>query len=150
MTDSSVNTQQELEWQISLRNLEQRINMYRRRARVGAATEQEAEEVARAMENVGASHFDPDVRRHWRERTRAFRAADADERDGILEEIGKGFLKILTTPFMLVGAVLQAAGGILGGVASILKGFGNLTKKLSYTGSLNQRGCLRKPEEATE
>ncbi|KXN90866.1 hypothetical protein AN958_03520 [Leucoagaricus sp. SymC.cos] len=131
----TVDAKQELEWKSSLRNLEHHMDTYKSRSRGGGDLEQEAEGVAKAMEEVAASHPDPKVKTHWRDKARAFRAASSEERDGILEEIGKGFLILLTTPFLLVGAVMQAAGGILAGVGSILKGLGRLMKKLSYTGS---------------
>jgi hypothetical protein len=134
-----VDAKQELEWKSSLRNLEHHMGTYKSQAQAGGALEQEAEEVAKAMEQVADSHTDPKVKTHWRQKARIFRVAKADEREGILEEIGKGLLILLTTPFFLVGAVLQAAGGILNGVGLVLKGIGRLTKKLSYTGS-SKRG----------
>lgn len=130
-----VDPQQELEWQKSLKNLESQIGTYKeRRAKQGAVADGEVEQVAQAMEQVAKSHTDPKVKVHWLKKAAAFRAAGSDDRDGILEDIGKGFLVLLTTPFFLVGAVLQAAGGILSGVGSILKGLGGLARKLTYTG----------------
>ncbi|KAF5351882.1 hypothetical protein D9756_007685 [Leucocoprinus leucothites] len=137
--------QRELEWKSSLRNLEHVMDTYKSRSGESGVSERDVEQVAEAMEQVAASHADPVVKTHWRERAKAFRAARADERDGILEEIGKGFLMLLTTPFFLVGAVLQAAGGILNGVGSILGGLGRLTRKLTYTGSSKNRAT----EEST-
>ncbi|KAF9449189.1 hypothetical protein P691DRAFT_728379 [Macrolepiota fuliginosa MF-IS2] len=118
----------ELEWKSSLRNLELRIESYKDRAKEGRATERDAEEVASAMEEVGGSHTDPRVRAHWQERAEEFRGGSTGGRAEILEEIGKGFLALLTTPFALVGAVFQAVGGILGGVAAIFKGISRLPR----------------------
>lgn len=138
-----VDPQREIEWKSSLKNLEHHMEAYKDHAKGSGASERDAEQVAKAMEQVADSHTDPKVKMHWREKARIFRAAGAEERDGILEEIGKGFLMLLTTPFLLVGAVLQAAGGILNGVGSILKGLGRLTRKLTYTGSSSRRESVQ-------
>lgn len=128
---SASDPQQELRWKEALKNFEYLMEIYKERARRGTVSDQDVEQVVKAMKRVADSHTDPQVKEDWRRKAEKFREGTGEDRDGVLEEIGKGFAKLLITPFLLAGAALFAVGEIVGGVGSILKGFGRLTRKLT-------------------
>ncbi|KXN90865.1 hypothetical protein AN958_03519 [Leucoagaricus sp. SymC.cos] len=82
------------------------------------------------MERVANSHPDLEVKKFWREKARTFRGGNMEERESVLDEIGRGILVLLSTPFVLVGGALRGVGSLLGGVASVLTGIGGLAGKL--------------------
>ncbi|KAF8910611.1 hypothetical protein CPB84DRAFT_1635768, partial [Gymnopilus junonius] len=83
-----------------------------------------AENVASGMHAVADAHPDEKTRRKWHQNADNFMNASPEERDNALKDIGKGLLMIIATPFVLAGLGLYAAGTIVGGVASVLKGIG--------------------------
>ena len=114
-------------WQEALHDLQRLMGQYEQARRSGeeALSNALAHEIVEAMQRLAEMHSDPRVRELWRIRAEEFSAADANAKDHILADIGKGLLILLATPFALVGAVLFAAGGIVYGVGSVVKGLGN-------------------------
>lgn len=121
----------EVEWNEALQNLNKRMVIYSQAKSVGNKREMDncVEDIALAMEDVASKHPDPKVKKEYLTKAQKLRNSASDKHEGILEDIGKGLLILLTTPFALVGAVLQGAGQILGGVGSILRGLGKLAGK---------------------
>lgn len=122
----------EVEWNEALQNLDKRMRIYYSRAKAADNKEEMdnyVEDIALAMEDVASRHPDPKVQKEYRTKAQKLRNSTSDKREGILEDIGKGLLILLTTPFFLVGTALQAADQILRGVGSILRGLGKLAKK---------------------
>ena len=121
----------EAEWNEALQNLDQRMVIYSKAKAGGNEREMDraAEDVALAMEDVADKHPDPQVKKEYLMKAEKLRNSTGDNREGILEDIGKGLLILFTTPFALVGTVLQGVGQILGGVGSILRGLGKLAGK---------------------
>lgn len=88
-----------------------------------------------AFRNVADSHTDPKVKAHFEQTAKEFEEADPKEREEILKDILKGFLILLATPFLAVGAALLTAGMILRGVGLGLKVVGQFAlKKLNFWG----------------
>jgi len=121
----------EAEWNEALQNLDQRMLIYSQAKAGGNERDMDsaAEDVALAMEDVANKHPDPQVKKEYRTKAEKLRDSTGDNREGILEDIGKGLLILLTTPFALVGTVLLGVGQILGGVGTILRGLGKLAGK---------------------
>jgi hypothetical protein len=119
---------EEERWQRALRDLQRLMGRYEQAKRSGdeALSNGLAHEIVRTMQRLATMHSDPRVRELWRNRAEEFSAADADVKAHILDDIGKGLLILLATPFALVGAVLFAAGGIVYGVGSVVKGLGKV------------------------
>jgi len=115
-------------WKASLDDLEKQMVVYESISKRGddKATEAEAEKVAAAIRNVGDSHTDPKVRQEWYEKADKFAKADSSERVTLFDDIGKGLLILLATPFALAGAAVFAAGAILYGTGMLVKGLGNV------------------------
>ncbi|KAF8161656.1 hypothetical protein B0H34DRAFT_388705 [Crassisporium funariophilum] len=129
ISDPELHDDAETQWKESLEVVRKQMVVYREATAKGdkRGAEAAAEDVSSAMENVANAHEDPKVKREWKENARKFRERP-DERESILEEIGRGLLILLTTPFALAGAIIYSTGVMLGGVASILKGLGSLGK----------------------
>lgn len=90
------------------------------------ATDAEAQNVVAAIRNVGDSHTDPKVRWEWHEKAEKFSKASPSERVTLFDDIGKGLLILVATPFALAGAAIFAAGAILYGTGVLIKGIGNV------------------------
>ncbi|EDR07805.1 uncharacterized protein LACBIDRAFT_294456 [Laccaria bicolor S238N-H82] len=123
----------EIEWNKALKNLDNKMAAYRRVQAAGNGNVKEmdraAEDIASAMDHMANQHPDPRVKAEYRTKAKELRASTGGQRDTILEDIGKGLLILLTTPFALVGAILGTVGQILNGVGSILRGLGKLANK---------------------
>ncbi|KIJ90408.1 hypothetical protein K443DRAFT_14375 [Laccaria amethystina LaAM-08-1] len=116
----------EVEWTEALQHLEKRMVIYRH-AKTGDNDQEiggAAEDVALAMEDVAAKHPDAKVKKAYRTKAAKIRKSTGDNRDAVVEDIGKGLLVLLTTPFALAGAILGGVGQVLGGVGSMLRGWG--------------------------
>ncbi|KIJ31099.1 hypothetical protein M422DRAFT_186400 [Sphaerobolus stellatus SS14] len=114
----------ERRWKDGVEKIERKVLEYQEVINRGATpTEKEcaAENVAGAMEEVAELHTDPNVREYIKRE-----AKTEEERDSLLMDIGKGINLLLMTPFVLVGAVLMAAGMLFEGVAKIVKGIWRL------------------------
>lgn len=121
----------EIEWNKALKNLDNKMVVYRRVQAGGNGREMDsaAEDIASAMENMANQHPDPRVKAEYRTKAEKLRTSTGGQRESILEDIGKGLLILLTTPFALVGAILGTVGQLLNGVGSILRGLGKLANK---------------------
>ncbi|KIJ94828.1 hypothetical protein K443DRAFT_683460 [Laccaria amethystina LaAM-08-1] len=121
----------EIEWNKALQNLDIKMAAYRHSRTVGNGREVDraAEDIASAMENIANKHPDSRVQAEYRAKAEKLRNSTGANRESIVEDIGKGLLILLTTPFALVGAILGTVGQILNGVGSILRGLGKLANK---------------------
>lgn len=81
-----------------------------------------AERGAQAADGATESHTDARATHHKTHTPRRSGTHDGK----VSEEVGKrfSFTKLLATPFFLVGGALSAAGGVLFGVGSMVKGMG--------------------------
>jgi hypothetical protein len=112
-------------WQTALKDLQRQL-VACKEATFDETRKEEEKKLIVGMKRVGDSHPDPKVRMHWEEKAKAFEKGNQKEKDNILEELGRGLLILLLTPFALVGAVLFGAGAIIYGVGSIIKGLGTV------------------------
>lgn len=121
----------EVEWNEALQRLEKQMVVYRQAKMRG--TEKEiggaAEDVALAMEDVATKHPDPKFKKLYRRKADKIRKSTGDNRDAVVEDIGKGLLVLLTTPFALAGAILGGVGQVLGGVGSMLREWGKVVNR---------------------
>jgi hypothetical protein len=126
-SESSGSAEEE-SWKASLDGLKKQMTVYQNVSKKEdhRATEAEAQKVVAAMRNVGDSHTDPRVKKEWHEKAVKFSKANASERVTLFDDIGKGLLILLATPFALAGAVIFGAGAIVYGVGMLVKGLGNV------------------------
>jgi hypothetical protein len=123
---------EEENWKASLQHLHKRMGVYDGASKridypeAEAEAEAEAEKVAAAMRRVGDNHTDPDVKKVWYEKADNFATASPSERATLFDDIGKGLLILLATPFALAGAAIFSAGAILYGTGMLVKGLGNV------------------------
>ena len=121
----------EVEWNEALQHLGKKMVIYREVKMRG--NDQEiggtAEDVALAMEDVATKHPDPKFTKVYRRKADKIRKSTGDNRDAVVEDIGKGLLVLLTTPFALAGAILGGVGQVLGGVGSMLRGLGKVVNR---------------------
>lgn len=121
----------EVEWNEALQHLEKKMVIYQQAKMRG--NDQEiggaAEDVALAMEDVAAKHPDLKSKKEYRAKADKIRKSTGDNRDAVVEDIGKGLLVLLTTPFALAGAILGGVGQVLGGVGSMLRGLGKVVNR---------------------
>ena len=115
-------------WVASLDSLKRQMVIYENISKGGdnRMAEAEAQKVVAAMRKVGDSHTDPKVRKEWYGKADKFANASSSERAGLFDDIWKGLLILLATPFKLAGAILFAAGEILHGTGMLVKGLGNV------------------------
>jgi hypothetical protein len=129
MTKTSDSDLEDEAWKASLDYLQERMVVYAgasKRRDDDQEAEAEAEKVAAAMRRVGDSHTDPNVKKVWHEKADDFSKASPSERVTLFDDIGKGLLILLATPFALAGGAIFAAGAILYGAGMLVKGLGNV------------------------
>ncbi|PPQ95218.1 hypothetical protein CVT26_014910 [Gymnopilus dilepis] len=83
-----------------------------------------AESVAQGIHLVADAHPSPSEQAKFRRKAQEFAEGDEKQRENVLRDVGKWLLAILATPFVLAGLALYAAGTIVAGVGSLLKGMG--------------------------
>lgn len=115
-------------WKEALEDLKKAMIVYGSVATKGDEkdTQASAEEVVKKMRNLGATHTDPDIKKEWDNKADRFAKAGKAERGIMSNDIIRGLVLLLATPFLLAGAVVFAAGSIIYGAGSIVKGLGNL------------------------
>ncbi|KAF9463982.1 hypothetical protein BDZ94DRAFT_1257311, partial [Collybia nuda] len=86
------------------------------------AIETTAANVVTVMRHLEATHTDPAVKKEWGDKADKFAKAGKKERDTMSNDILKGLGILLITPFALVGVAIFAAGAILYGAGSVVKG----------------------------
>jgi len=121
-------SEEEQGWTTALDNLNTQMVTYNVVSKQGddVETEAEAQKVAAAMRNVGDSHADPRITKEWHKKAQRFSKAGPSERVELFDDIGKGLLILLATPFLLAGAAIFAAGAIVYGAGTLVKGLGNV------------------------
>jgi len=121
----------EVEWNETLQHLGKKMAIYRQ-AKMGGNGQGiggAAEDVALAMEDVATKHRDLKFKKVYRAKADKIRKSTGDNREAVVEDIGKGLLVLLTTPFALAGAILGGVGQVLGGVGSMLRGLGKVVNR---------------------
>jgi hypothetical protein len=128
----------ETEWKESINDLQTQIVKYNQASEGNNSNEsgKEAEKVVNAMKRAGDSHPDPKVQKVWYKRAEEFARGNREEKTTMLEDIGKGLVILIATPFALAGAAIFAAGAIVYGAGSLITGLG---KAMTF-GVLGKRG----------
>jgi hypothetical protein len=116
------------EWKVALKNMQLDVAAYDDAKKAGNEDEKKKEgwKIVQGMRRLADIHPDANVRKHWEEKAKAFEKGDDKAKSHILEDIGKGLLILLATPFALAGAALFGAGAIIYGLGTFVKGLGTL------------------------
>ena len=113
-------------WAQSLNNLQQQMVVYETAQRIGdeKIMEQEAPKVADAMRHVGDSQTDPKVKAVWYKKADNFLRSNKSDRHGILREVGKVAVGVITFPFAMTCCMISATGSAIRGVGEFVSGSG--------------------------
>src|SRR5205823_5368404 len=121
------------EFEKALKSLEEAMKEYKAAKQSTDDDELKAVRVLRAENRVIAAFemlqsIDPDLERRvlWEERKAKFKKGDTNEKEHILEGLGKGLAILLLTPFVVAGGAIFAAGSIVYGAGKVVVGLGNL------------------------
>jgi len=79
-SDGTVDTQQKLQWKNSLVNLEHIMNIYKKWSAQDTTSENDIQEVVKALEQVRSSHTDYMVRLYWYRKVKEFREANTESK----------------------------------------------------------------------
>jgi hypothetical protein len=108
----------------SLNGLQQQMAVYETAQRSGdeKVIEQEAPKVALAMRQVGDSHTDPKVKAEWHKKADKFIRCKGAARQGVLQDVGKVVVTVITMPFALTCCMMCATGSAIRGVGKFITG----------------------------
>jgi hypothetical protein len=123
-------------WKASLDDLKKQMELYEVALKNGddRKTEEEARKTVASIRNVGDSHTDPRVKKEWHEKAEKFSKASPSKRVTLFDDVGKGLIILLATPFMLAGSAVFAAGSILYGAGLVVRGLGNVLTEGFFSG----------------
>ncbi|KAF9075019.1 hypothetical protein BDP27DRAFT_1359215 [Rhodocollybia butyracea] len=78
--------------------------------------------VFRLMNEVADAAPDPEVKAHYRDKATKFsKASSMNEKDRILQDIGRGLIIMISAPFAIAAAALFVSGTLIQGVGRLLK-----------------------------